>query len=213
MRAIAVLQWAISTGGRNGKRLKDGLARPSSTSRRLGSGSRAWARRAWARRSRPTRSEPRAVQPLSRRWLYFILSYGEPVMKQSGLGPARTCLYGPRLRQADRLEKANAVVIATRAGGDHMPFGLVSKKFGGQVPPGLRSPPPGSNARPLRVWDPPRLKYRSRVSAIALTRPAPPTGADGGAAGRGAWGNRCAARGLHQDRRLHRAAAGQKVGP
>jgi hypothetical protein len=118
-----------------------------------------------------------------------------------------------RLRQADRLEKANAVVIATRAGGDHMPFGLVSKKFGGQVPPGLRSPPPGSNARPLRVWDPPRLKYRSRVSAIALTRPAPPTGADGGAAGRGAWGNRGAARGLHQDRRLHRAAAGQEVGP
>ena len=39
-------------------------------------------------------------------------------------------------------EKANAVVLATRKGGDHMPFGLVSERYGGRIltetPPELR---------------------------------------------------------------------------
>ena len=39
-------------------------------------------------------------------------------------------------------EKANAVVLATRKGGDHMPFGVVSERYGGRIltetPPELR---------------------------------------------------------------------------
>lgn len=33
--------------------------------------------------------------------------------------------------QTERLAMANGVVLATRKGGDHMPFGLVSEKYGG----------------------------------------------------------------------------------